>query len=222
MDDGAPGRTLRGNAAFSLAGACKAGHGARMPRYRRDIVPGATYFITLCLADRRRRLLIEQIDLLGTVIRSVRAVQPFRLDALVVLPDHLHGVVTLPPGDADLAGRLRRIKSRFSRRQPPDEAISPSRYLRRERGIWQRRYWEHRIRDELDLLRHVDYIHYNPVKHGLVQRASDWPWSTFHRYVRRGWLPLDWGVPPVGVVAEPAIESVFARADPAVRPMKVG
>ena len=111
---------------------------------------------------------------------------------MAVLPDHLHAVWTLPEGDADFAKRWQLIKSTFSRALPSGERISESRIARRERGIWQRRYWEHTIRDENDFARHVDYIHINPVKHGLVTRVRDWPFSSFHRMVKLGIYPEDW------------------------------
>src|SRR3954469_19186676 len=114
------------------------------------------------------------------------------IDAMVVLPDHLHAIWTLPEGDADFATRWRLIKSGFSRRVARGERISDSRAAKAERGIWQRRYWEHTIRDETDFSRHIDYIHFNPVRHGLVRRVEDWPYSSFHRYVRNGTLPDDW------------------------------
>ena len=111
----------------------------------------------------------------------------------MVLPDHLHAIWTLPEGDADFATRWQLIKAAFSRALPAGEQISESRARKAERGIWQRRYWEHTLRDEQDFVRHTDYVHFNPVKHGLVYRAKDWPYSSFHRMVRLGLYPLDWG-----------------------------
>ena len=111
---------------------------------------------------------------------------------MVVLPDHLHAVWTMPEGDADFATRWRLIKTNFSRHLSVSERISESRYAKGERGIWQRRYWEHTIRDESDFARHVDYIHINLVKHGLVTRVRDWPYSSFHRMVKLGFLLEDW------------------------------
>ncbi len=115
------------------------------------------------------------------------------MDAVVVLHDHLHCIMTLPEGDADFSTRWNLIKGNFSRDVERRERISESRQGRRERGIWQRRFWEHMIRDQDDFNRHADYIHWNPVKHGWVSRASDWPHSSFHDYVRRGIYPSDWG-----------------------------
>jgi putative transposase len=135
---------------------------------------------------------MEYIDELRRAFRETRKHHPFTADAVVVLPDHLHAIWTLPEGDKDFATRWRLIKSTFSRSLPTGEPISASRAAKGERGIWQRRYWEHTIRDESDFARHVDYIHINPVKHGLVTRISDWPYSSFHRMVKSGVYPADW------------------------------
>ncbi len=169
-----------------------------MPNYRRAKMPGATYFFTVVLAERGSGALVEHVDLLRWAIRTTLHKRPFRIDAMVVLPDHLHAVWTLPEGDADFPTRWRLIKARFSRGLPKSERISVSHEIKRERGIWQRRYWEHRIRDDGDYRRHVKYCHFNPVKHGLVARVRDWPHSSFHRDVRAGVFPLDW----VGDVGE--------------------
>jgi putative transposase len=164
-----------------------------MINYRRNFVPGASYFFTVNLANRRSRVLTARIDLLRSAFRYARARRPFVIEAVVVLPDHLHAIWTLPDGDADFAIRWRLIKSAFSRAVPPSERISESRRAKSERGIWQRRYWEHTIRDEEDFARHTDYIHYNPVKHRHVTRVVDWPYSSFHRMVCLGIYPTDWG-----------------------------
>jgi putative transposase len=150
------------------------GHIGPMTNYRRNFVPGGSYFFTVNLADRGLRLLTQHIE------------------AAVILPDHLHAVWTLPDGDADFATRWRLIKTEFSRALPPDERISASRHSKGERGIWQRRYWEHTLRNEGDFERHVNYIHFNPVKHGHVSRVKDWPYSSFHRMVQAGVYPEDW------------------------------
>ncbi|MCY1278076.1 REP-associated tyrosine transposase [compost metagenome] len=163
-----------------------------MTNYRRDHTPGSTWFFTLNLDDRRSRLLTERIDLLRAGFRYCMKRHPWKIDAIVILPDHLHALCTLRPGDADYALRWRLIKTWFSRNLPIDERVSESRSGKGERGIWQRRFWEHRIRDDEDFARHVDYIHHNPRKHGYVERVADWPWSSFHRYVKAGILPLDW------------------------------
>ena len=166
-------------------------------RYRRVWIGGGTYFFTLTLADRDRRLLVDHVLHLREPVRRVRARHPFIIEATVVLPDHLHAIWTLPEGDADCAMRWRRIKAEFSRRLPATERRSPSQLRRRERGIWQHRYWEHLIRDGDDFQRHLDYVHFNPVKHGYVLRPADWPYSSLHRFIRRGFVPPDWAAGPL-------------------------
>jgi putative transposase len=162
-----------------------------MVRYRRNLAAGGTFFFTATLADRRSHALIDHIDALRTALRLTRRSQPFSIDAVVVLPDHLHIVMTLPEGDADYPNRWSLIKRRFT-----DAVIKSgtpvARHKNGEMALWQRRYWEHTIRDDGDFERHVDYIHFNPVKHGLVDRVADWPHSSFHRYVRDGILSQDW------------------------------
>jgi putative transposase len=144
------------------------------------------------LAERRLHLLTDHIDLLRRAFRETQSRHPFTIEAIVVLPDHLHAIWSLPDGDADFATRWRLIKSSFSRGLPTGEPVSISRKQKGERGIWQRRYWEHALRDEADLARHVDYIHFNPVKHGHVTRVRDWRHSSFHRMVRLGIYSEDW------------------------------
>lgn len=163
-----------------------------MVAYRRNFLPGGTYFFTVVLKDRRSALLVENIDLLRQAFRKAREQQPFSIVALVVLPDHLHAVLTLPPHDADFPGRWRRIKALFTRSLVAS-GIQVDRNAKGEYALWQRRFWEHTIRDEADLQRHVDYVHFNPVRHGLVEQVQAWPYSSFHRYVSLGWLPADWG-----------------------------
>jgi putative transposase len=162
-----------------------------MVRYRRNFVAGGTYFFTLTLADRRSRVLTDHVGALRAAFLTVRRSRPFTIDAIVVLPDHLHVVMTLPAGDADYPNRWRLIKRSFSEAVTSGQLRVPRR-LNGEYALWQRRYWEHTIRDDRDFERHVDYIHFNPVKHGLVARVRDWPHSSFHAYVRRGLLPEDW------------------------------
>jgi putative transposase len=163
-----------------------------MPNYRRARINGGTYFFTLTLADRRSDLLVREIARLRRAYAYVQQTRPFQTLAICILPDHLHAIWSLPPGDCDFARRWNLIKSGFSR-----GLVVASRTLskkrKREKGIWQRRYWEHIIRDQQDLARHIAYIHFNPVKHGLVPRVCDWPYSSFHQYVTRGDLPADWG-----------------------------
>jgi putative transposase len=164
-----------------------------MPNYRRAFVPGGTWFFTMNLLERHGNdLLVREIDLLRHTVRRVGDKYPFYIDAWVVLPEHLHCVMTLPPGDSDFSLRWRLIKSGFSRALPKTERRSMVRRAAGERGIWQRHYWEHLIRDEADYRRHVDYVHVNPLKHGYVRRVQDWPYSTFHRYVEKGVYPKDW------------------------------
>ena len=163
-----------------------------MVRYRRNFVAGGTYFFTVTLADRTSSTLVDHIEHLRAAVRTVRQAHPFVIDAVVVLPDHLHLLMTLPEGDADFSNRLSLIKRRFT------DAVTRAgvhvlRHPNGECALWQRRFWEHTIRGESDFERHVDYIHFNPVKHALVTRVCDWPHSSFHDYVRRGVLPPDWG-----------------------------
>jgi putative transposase len=164
-----------------------------MPYYRRAKLEGGIFFFTVALADRTSDLLIRHIDRLRRMYRSVQARHPFETTAICVLPDHMHAIWSLPAGDADFPLRWNLIKSAFSRGLAHESLRTPSKIAKRERGLWQRRYWEHAIRDDADLARHVDYIHFNPVKHGYVSRVVDWPHSSFHRYVSDGILPQDWG-----------------------------
>jgi putative transposase len=164
-----------------------------MSRYRRAKIDGGVLFFTVTLADRSSDLLVRDVDRLRQVYASVQRSYPFETIAICVLPDHLHAIWSLPPEDADFPLRWNLIKGGFSRGLPSDPRRTASKIAKRDKGIWQRRYWEHTIRDDADLARHVDYIHFNPVKHGHVSKAADWPHSTFHRFVARGLLPLDWG-----------------------------
>jgi putative transposase len=180
-----------------------------MVRYRRNFVPGGTYFFTLTLADRRSSALVAHVGMLRRAFRRARRERPFSIEAIVVLPDHLHAILTLPPNDADYSGRWRLIKTLFA-----NGALAAGGTITRHRNgelaLWQRRFWEHTIRNDDDFSRHVDYIHFNPVKHQLVSRVQDWPHSSFHHYVRRGLLPLDWA----GDVRE-ATRGYGERANPA-------
>jgi putative transposase len=163
-----------------------------MPNYRRAFVPGGCWFFSVNLLEPKRTLLIDHIDTLRDAVAQTRRRYSFAIEAFVVLPDHLHAVWTLPPGDADFSTRWRLIKTRFAKALPKQERLSAARKARNERGIWQRRFWEHLIRDDADYARHVEYCYINPVKHGLVTRVCDWPHSSFHRDVRRGIFPQDW------------------------------
>ncbi len=176
-----------------------------MPNYRRNRIQGGCYFFTINLLERNQNaLLIQQIDLLRHVVRRVRERHPFHIDGWVVLPDHMHCIWTLPQGDDDYAKRIRLIKTLFSKAMPKIERRSYVRRRNGERGIWQRRYWEHTIRDESDYAVHMDYLHNNPVKHGYVDKALDWPYSTFRHHVQRGFYPENWGVGDMDIdVGEP-------------------
>ncbi len=165
-----------------------------MPDYRRFRVPGGTYFFTVNLLERRSDLLVRHIDALREAARRTRLERPFAIDAWVVLPEHMHCVITLPEGDDDFSNRIKAIKIRFVRALPATERRSRVRVARGERGIWQRRFWEHSIRSDLDYARHTDDVHFNPVKHGYVSGARDWPYSTFPRLVQAGLYSDDWGV----------------------------
>lgn len=162
-----------------------------MVLYRRNRLPGGTFFFTVTLRDRTSRILVDQIEPLREAFRKVRRQRPFSIDAIVVLPDHLHTIWTLPPGDDDFPGRWRAIKSAFTH-AVVKSGLPVARNQKGEHALWQRRYWEHTVADEVDLQRHVDYIHFNPVKHDLVERVADWPYSSFHRYVGRGILDSGW------------------------------
>ena len=161
-------------------------------RYRRNYQPGGTYFFTVNLQDRNKSLLVEHIDLLREAVRWVKMHKPFYIDAWVVLPDHMHAVLTLPKGDSDYSGRWREIKKRFSKGLAKNEHLSLARVNKNERGIWQRRFWEHTIVDERDYWQHVNYVHFNPFKHGLVERVADWPYSSFHKAVESGIYSRNW------------------------------
>lgn len=163
-----------------------------MPNYRRARVEGATYFFTVNLADRSRHLLTDRIDALRLAFSHAKTSFPFTIDAIVILPEHLHCVWTLPVGDAEFSDRWRRIKAEFSARVAPIAGRSSGRAHKGERGIWQRGFWEHVVRDDDDYTAHLDYIHFNPVRHGHVSRAVDWPFSSFRRYLKKGFYSPDW------------------------------
>lgn len=161
--------------------------------YRRIWLQGGTYFFTVnCLQRRNNTLLVDHIDQLRAAIQKVKTKYPFKTHAWVVLPEHLHCILELPVNDADYALRWRLIKSAFSKSIAKIEHRSTVRIKRNERGLWQRRYWAHLITDEKDYQAHMDYVHINPVKHGLVSRVQDWQYSTFHKYVAQGMYPENW------------------------------
>ena len=169
-----------------------------MSHFRRANTRGATYFFTVVTYRRRAFLCDGDVRIaLRSAINKVRSQHPFTIDACVLLPDHIHAIWTLPPNDADFAKRWQLIKHYVTQscgaRLHKTEWMTASKTKHRESTLWQRRYWEHQIKDEQDLQRHIDYIHYNPVKHGLVAQVKDWPYSTFHRYVQRNIYPEHWG-----------------------------
>ena len=156
-------------------------------RYRRSQVKGGTFFFTVVTFNRLKILTRQpNIDLLRASIRHVMVAHPFKIDAFVLLPDHLHCIWTLPDGDNDFSTRWRLIKSGFTRRCADKFQRAQSRHHQKEQAVWQRRFWEHQIRDEIDFQNHVEYIHYNPVRHRYAQSPKDWPYSSFHRFVRQG------------------------------------
>ena len=165
-------------------------------KYRRILVPGGTYFFTVITFERRKIFIQEnEVEKLRQAFRTVQERHPFKIEAAVILPDHLHMIWRLPEGDSDYPNRWRLIKSHFTRHWGGggEIPVSATRLEKGEQAVWQRRYWEHLIRDEEDLKRHVEYIHYNPVKHGLVQAPVEWEYSSFHTYVREGLYAADWG-----------------------------
>ncbi len=168
-----------------------------MPNYRRAKTKGGTYFFTVVTYRRQKVFsLPESRRVLRNVIVKVREDFPFIIDAWVLLPDHMHCIWTLPEDDSDFSKRWGLIKANFSKqakdRFHKDEWMNTSKRKNRETTIWQRRFWEHQIRDDKDFERHMDYIHYNPVKHGYVKQVGEWPYSTFHRFVQSGVYPIDW------------------------------
>lgn len=168
-----------------------------MPDYRRSDTPGATWFFTVNLLERHGNdLLVREVERLRACVLAEKQRRPFSILAWVVLPEHMHWIWRLPDGDADYSTRWRRIKTDFSRGLPAIERRSAVRVARGERGIWQRRYWEHQIRDARSLQRHMDYIHFNPVKHGWAKSPIDWPHSSFAHHVVRGAYPADWADSP--------------------------
>ena len=169
-----------------------------MGDYRRWFVPGGTFFFTLVTNGRRGFLTSDLArPLLRNALEVARAERPFSILAIVLIPDHFHIVLALPFGDSDYSTRMRHVKTEFTRSYldagGSEGCVNKSRAKRKERGIWQRRFWEHNIRDEDDLKGCVDYIHWNPRKHNLVRRILDYPWSSFHRYIQMGEYGVDWG-----------------------------
>lgn len=169
-----------------------------MSNYRRARTEGGTYFFTVVTYRRQQFLCDENVwHALRKAIRDTRATHPFHIDAWVLLPDHLHCIWTLPPDDANFGVRWAMIKRAVTKQCGPhlyrDDWMNHSKRRRKESTLWQRRFWEHQIRDDWDYENHMNYLHYNPVKHGYVQKVSDWPYSTFHRYVQQGIYDENWG-----------------------------
>lgn len=164
-------------------------------KYRRCIIPGATYFFTLVTYNRMRILAEKkEVTLLREAFRYLMDRHPFQMDACVILPDHLHAIWTLPEGDHDYSMRWRLIKSYFTHRaHEMSGVLTESRVGKHEMALWQRRFWEHCIRDDADFENHLHYIHYNPVKHGLVGSPGEWPYSSFKHWVQNGVYTADWG-----------------------------
>lgn len=162
-----------------------------MVNYRRNYVAGGCYFFTVTLRSRKATTLTDNMHLLRQAFREELNKRPFVINGIVVLPEHLHTVWTLPENDADYSGRWQAIKGSFTKALSK-EGKAGTKNKRGEYDVWQKRFWEHTLRNETDYLRHLDYIHYNPVKHGLVQYVADWPYSSFHQFVRDGILPKDW------------------------------
>ena len=163
-----------------------------MPNYIRPKITGGTWFFTVNLLNRNKSLLTDHIGELRLATLKTKRKFPFRIDAFVVLPDHIHAIWTLPDDDHDFSLRWRLIKNHFSKAMPKTEPRDKMRKAKGERGIWQRRFWEHAIRDEADYQCHLDYCYINPLKHRHVKRVQDWPFSSFHRDVRRKLYPMDW------------------------------
>jgi len=167
-----------------------------MSYYRRANFPGGYYFFTV-VAFNRRNLFAEESarECLRHAWSEIKKQRPFELIALCLLPNHLHCIWKLPDNDADFSTRWSSIKGIFSREYLKNGGLvgdrNKSRERQREAALWQRRFWEHQIRDEDDLQKHINYIHYNPLKHGLVESLEDWPWSTYHRFVKDGFYGED-------------------------------
>ena len=165
-------------------------------QYRRAKTKGGTYFFTVVTHNRRQLLCVDDnVSHMREAFRYVMEDHLFEIDAIVLLPDHLHCIWTLPDDDHDFSTRWRLIKSYFTRHCDPEcrGSRSASRQKKQEQAVWQRRFWEHQIRDERDFTQHVEYIHYNPVKHGLAKAPRDWPYSRHHHDVRWGIYAESWG-----------------------------
>ena len=164
----------------------------RMVAYRRNRVQGGYYFFTVNLKNRNQSWLVEHVDLLRSAFQETQQKYPFKTIAVVILPDHMHALWGLPEGDDDYSMRWKYLKGRFTSKLK--KRITLRKSAKGKYGVWQDRFWEHTIKDENDMHRHIDYIHYNPVKHHHCDAVKDWKYSSFHRFVENGVLPIDWGV----------------------------
>jgi len=169
-----------------------------MVNYRRSKTPGALYFFTVTLRNRQSNLLITHINDLRHAMKTVQIQHPYKIEAIAILPDHLHTIWQLPKNDNNYSLRWQRIKGIFTRRIIK-KGMKIAKNHRGEYPIWQRRFWEHTIRNENDFENHVNYIHHNPIKHGLVKKVKDWPYSSLHKYIREGLLPPGWSEDPVEI-----------------------
>ena len=185
-----------------------------MPEYRRANIPGSSIFLTIVTYERRKLFSVrDNIDKLRQACSVILAEKPFTIDAAVILPEHVHFLWTLPPGDRDYSYRVGRMKVLFTRalrgaNNLPDD-VCKSRQKHRESDVWQRRFYEHTIRDESDLRKHLDYLHFNPVKHGLVKCVHGWEYSSFHRGVRRGDYDVKWGCQCNDNIFTPAVTNII-------------
>lgn len=169
-----------------------------MTQYRRLYVPGGTYFFTIVTHDRLPILTSDSArSFLRCAWKEEKQRRPFETVAICLLPDHFYFIISLPENDDNFSVRIKNIKSKFTRlylkHGGVEAPITRSKIKKKERGVWQRRFWEHCIRNDEDFTNHLDYIHYNPVKHGLVTKPDLWPYSSFHRYVEMGWYDEEWG-----------------------------
>ena len=162
-----------------------------MVNYRRNIITGGMFFFTVTLQNRRSSLLVTHISFLKNAVQKVKNRHPFQLNAYVILPDHFHMIWTLPNGDSDYSTRMQQIKANFSK-QIARSGRTVHKTRHNEYRLWQRRFWEHTIKDNDDLEQHINYIHYNPIKHRCVEHLKDWPYSSFHHFVQNGRLPENW------------------------------
>jgi putative transposase len=173
-----------------------------MPNYKRNYKKGGTYFFTVVTGNRKKILYGDRVDVLRACFKECMQLAPFHMRAIVVLPDHLHCLWSLPEGDDNFSLRWKNIKASFTKnyirqRDCADSLATELMNKKGEKGVWQQRFWEHTIRDDRDFRLHCDYIHYNPVKHGYASTPGEWSYSSFKRYVEQGFNDADWGSQPV-------------------------